>query len=302
MTPDIQLIFRLVKGSPLTAAEVDQNFSKIRDAIISVAQQYNFRLVLGDEPPAGERVGVLWIPSDYRGAYVWDATAGKWERVREPKLYAVATNVGNAFTISIPGDYTSINDLIGRVVAFTSSGNNTGAATLVVNAYTARPIKKNGTEDLIADDIKSGVTYLTVYDGTAFQLLNPSPHPVQAPVCWTSDAFDIPAFAHPVKIAHPFTKQPEMVRLVLVCKALGSGYAIGDEMDARSVTADRNAGDEDDSAFTLVALKDENKFQIGTFECDHGFVYVASDGSIPRLGYPEMSAKWSMKIVAMAFP
>lgn len=61
----------------------------------------------------------------------------------------------------------------GAVVAFEPHANSTSAVVKLNVAGTgAKEIKKNGGSNLTAGDLKSGKTYLAVYDGTNFQLVS----------------------------------------------------------------------------------------------------------------------------------
>lgn len=62
----------------------------------------------------------------------------------------------------------------GQRFFFVASDTNTGATTLNINAIGAKNITKNGTTALSAGDIQSGAVAQVVYDGTEFQLLNPT--------------------------------------------------------------------------------------------------------------------------------
>lgn len=62
----------------------------------------------------------------------------------------------------------------GNLFSFVASGTNTGAATINLNSLGAKSITKQGSTALAAGDIVSGQVYLIEYDGTRFQLLNPS--------------------------------------------------------------------------------------------------------------------------------
>lgn len=62
----------------------------------------------------------------------------------------------------------------GQMFHFVASGTNTTAVTLQINGIAgAKAVTKNGTVPLTAGDIKSGATYIVVYDGTRFQLSAP---------------------------------------------------------------------------------------------------------------------------------
>jgi hypothetical protein len=62
----------------------------------------------------------------------------------------------------------------GNLFSFVAANTNTGAATIALNGLAAKNITKTGSTALAAGDIVSGRVYLIEYDGTRFQLLNPS--------------------------------------------------------------------------------------------------------------------------------
>jgi hypothetical protein len=62
----------------------------------------------------------------------------------------------------------------GNLFSFVAVATNTGATTINLNSLGAKSITKQGTTALAAGDIVSGQVYLIEYDGTRFQLLNPS--------------------------------------------------------------------------------------------------------------------------------
>ena len=62
----------------------------------------------------------------------------------------------------------------GNLFSFVAAATNTGAATINLNSLGAKSITKQGTTALSAGDIVSGRLYLIEYDGTRFQLINPS--------------------------------------------------------------------------------------------------------------------------------
>jgi len=62
----------------------------------------------------------------------------------------------------------------GNLFSFVAANTNTGAATINLNNLGAKSITKQGTTALAAGDILSGQVHLIEYDGTRFQLLNPT--------------------------------------------------------------------------------------------------------------------------------
>lgn len=75
---NVELVLRNIKGTPLTAAETDANFTRLRDAIMQVAGEFGVKIVVGAEPVAGERLNTVWIPSDMTSASVWDSVGNQW--------------------------------------------------------------------------------------------------------------------------------------------------------------------------------------------------------------------------------
>jgi hypothetical protein len=62
----------------------------------------------------------------------------------------------------------------GNLFSFVAPNTNTGAATINLNSLGTKNITKLGSTALAAGDIVSGRVYQIEYDGTRFQLLNPS--------------------------------------------------------------------------------------------------------------------------------
>ena len=62
----------------------------------------------------------------------------------------------------------------GNLFSFVAANTNTGAATINLNSLGAKSITKKGSTALAAGDIVSGQVHLIEYDGTRFQLINPS--------------------------------------------------------------------------------------------------------------------------------
>jgi hypothetical protein len=74
----------------------------------------------------------------------------------------------------------------GNLFSFVAANTNTGAATINLNSLGAKSITKQGATALSAGDIVSNRMYLIEYDGTQFQLINPSTFAVSGIVPTTS--------------------------------------------------------------------------------------------------------------------
>jgi len=131
---NIQLTLRIPKGSPLTAEEVDANFTRLRDAITSLAEEFSLsRIVIGNEPAAGERDGVLWIPADFRGIYVWNTATSQWVLLTPKEVINVTdTGTGSNFIIQVPEGISNYSDLEGRLIVMKAAHNSTGSSKLKV--------------------------------------------------------------------------------------------------------------------------------------------------------------------------
>jgi hypothetical protein len=88
-------------------------------------------------------------------------------------VYASSISGTNTITGTISTSPTAY--VTGQVYKFISAGANTGAVTLNLNSIGAKSVTKNGTTALSGGEIQSGQTVLVMYDGTRFQILNPSP-------------------------------------------------------------------------------------------------------------------------------
>ena len=62
----------------------------------------------------------------------------------------------------------------GNLFSFVAVATNTGATTINLNSLGAKSITKSGTTALVAGDLVINQLYLIEYDGTRFQLINPS--------------------------------------------------------------------------------------------------------------------------------
>jgi hypothetical protein len=84
--------------------------------------------------------------------------------------YAGATGAGGNYEVAlnpVAGSYAA-----GMIINFVANHNNTGSATLKVNALAPVSIKKSVSQNLAASDIVSGQAVSVMYDGTNFQLLS----------------------------------------------------------------------------------------------------------------------------------
>jgi hypothetical protein len=181
---NIQLTLRIPKGSPLTPEEVDANFVVLRDAITALAEEFNTaRLIIGEEPPVGERPGTLWIPADFRSIYVWNSGNSTWFNLTPKEvLHVTDTGSGVNYIIQMPEGITTYADLEGRVIVMRSVHASTGASKLLVKNSEGTLFDNTGLNlvnhylgTLEPNDIKVGQKVMVVLNSGQFQLLTPTP-------------------------------------------------------------------------------------------------------------------------------
>jgi hypothetical protein len=175
------LTYRLVKGSPITAAEHDQNLRTIRDFVNALSALFGVALNADGTLKAGS-VNATTVLADRI------ITQAKMDWLFN--FYGVASGVNTyAVTISPTTGYTPGLGVTSSLVIFVKFTNGcTGAATLNVNTAGAIPIKKNGGDALVTGDIAAGQIYCLAFDGTNFQILGRLSRPSQVGGLSSQDA------------------------------------------------------------------------------------------------------------------
>jgi hypothetical protein len=110
----------------------------------------------------------------------------------------------------------------GQRFFFVAPSTNTSACTLNINAIGAKAITKQGTTALVAGDIVSGAVIQVVYDGTEFQLLNPTALPSGVITLWSGSVASIPGGWY---LCNGSNGTPDLRNMFVV--GAGSTYAVG---------------------------------------------------------------------------
>lgn len=140
---------------------------------------------LGKEDQIAEWAGISWtftsptqggtvqVDSEIGDIYLYtsaDWPGGTWIKIPSSVVRVGVANGTDSYSATVDPLITSYDSLV-FICVFQNA--NTGASTLNVNSIGIKPIKKssNGSLiDLLANDIRTGVMYMLVYDGTVFQL------------------------------------------------------------------------------------------------------------------------------------
>tara|TARA_R100001129_G_scaffold41566_2_gene28343 strand:- start:211 stop:1146 length:936 start_codon:yes stop_codon:yes gene_type:complete len=166
MPSTITLVKRLVKGSALTATEMDTNLQNLSDGITG---DYTKFLVAHDANGA-----VKTAEGTVNGSALSDATVG-YDKL-STLFYATDSNADvNQITVSLDG--LTAAPAIGSVIYIKVNGTNTDSVTMNVttgSVTTQGPIKKNGTTaNLVSGDLQNNQIIAVAYAGSnTFHLLS----------------------------------------------------------------------------------------------------------------------------------
>jgi len=131
----------------------------------------------GGNAPSVTYGGQFWYDTENDMLWIRNATNTAWIAVGTvsagifPVANKYADDIGtqNGYMISLTPTPTS--HVAGMPISFKAASTNTGSSTITINSLTTKTIKKNGSSNLEAGDIQSGVIVTVVYDGANYQLV-----------------------------------------------------------------------------------------------------------------------------------
>ena len=200
------LIYRLVKGSPLTPAEGDANLATLADEIElmrdKIASQINDDGTLKDNSVSTAALqdrSVTRAKLDFTANHYY-ADAGAENALfidPSPTLGAYAAGIGFLVKVAV---------------------TNTGVSTLKVNTLATVTIKKEGNVDVAAGDLKAGQIVELCHDGTYFQLVNTFSFTSKLPSVSRTAYATVPSVSQSVSLAHTLNDVPDQVYVFLRLK------------------------------------------------------------------------------------
>lgn len=157
-------------------ADLTDSLAAVLAAIAALQSQVGGGRVIfsATEPGAADRTNTIWVetlssrPVSLRW---WTGTVWAYLPDRFPAVTTTGTANAHVATLGLTG--VSLADLKNRILFLRPGTTNTGATTLAVDGTAATSLRV-GTTALAAGQFESGKEYLVVYDGTYYQLLNPS--------------------------------------------------------------------------------------------------------------------------------
>jgi hypothetical protein len=140
---------------------------------------YNF----GDTEPSAENRIYPWLKTILGYPDNWYVYVdGDWRPVNPSHVWYCGSTAGaaDAYTATTVNAYPSLTTLtVGDLFIASINVSNTGATTLAMNGLAAAPVTI-GLTPLVGGELVANSTYIFVWDGTRFRLLNGSQLPPEA--------------------------------------------------------------------------------------------------------------------------
>lgn len=157
-------------------ADLTDSLTSVLSAITALQTKVNFGRVLfsSTEPASADRTNTVWIQLSGTtpvAVRYWDGVGWTYLPDRFPHVTTAGT--ANAHTASLSLVGASLASLKNRVMYLRPGTTNNGPTTLAVNGTDAKALRV-GSTSLSAGQFAAGNEYLVVWDGTYYQLLNPS--------------------------------------------------------------------------------------------------------------------------------
>lgn len=195
---------------------------------VTLPTDYGQIIISQTTPGSGEH-GKIWFKTDagghILGIYSWDTVSGAWELADPVPYYFIDTGSDSSVVINTGESIPSASNLTGRLFAIKIAETNTSSTiTLKVDSLPAKDVFVNGTAVPSKASVQKDMICLFIYDGTDFQLLNPSPNStgLKQFLSAKSGELTIPATGATAQFAHGFGVSPFMVRAVLIKKSSGT--------------------------------------------------------------------------------
>ena len=166
--------FPAIAGTTILASQYNAEINDIATALSTCLTRDGQSTATADQPMGGFKhtnVSIATARNQYaRAAEVQDGAL--------MRLSSVAGS--NTITTTIPFALPAY--VISQFFTFIPAATNTTAVTINISGIGAKSITKNGAAALVAGDLLINAAAIIFYDGVNFQLLNPPPPPIPAPV------------------------------------------------------------------------------------------------------------------------
>lgn len=194
----------------------------------------------------------LWLQVSGGGVplQLYSANGGVWVPIQPTFFFPGLTDIGAANSYQVTGvtipvsvnpDGSPATGLVtGMTFVFLASHSNTAASTFQVNAYTLQTLLV-GVTATTAGQIVAGNWYVVLYDGTHFQLLNPS-FGYLLTTKFQSGLLAVPTAGNNTSIAHTLGKIPSFCDVWFQCLNPNNGWVAGDIVSPDAFARDDGGG------------------------------------------------------------
>lgn len=215
------------------------------------------QIVISETTPDPADQDKIWFEVDADNKVLaiksWDTGASAWVRAEGEPYYFLDSGSANNIQITTGDAITALADLTGRLLAVNIAATNTNTTVnmLVDTAPTAQ-LRKYGTSAIEADDLRTDMIAILMYDGTYFQLLNPAITP--------NDTFTAKQSVTGLSVSTQDVTlsgltAPDSVQVWYVCVTGDAGYSTGDKLDVNAVIADYDLGTSEEGPYISVSLR-----------------------------------------------
>jgi hypothetical protein len=254
---------------------------------------YNF----GDSEPSPDNRIYPWLKTVGGYPVAWFVYKdGDWRWVNPPRTWYCTTDTGvvNAYVTTTASDYPSTVSLtVGDLFLVKITTENTAGSTLSVNGFTGAPIT-NASVGLDAGAMVVDQTYIFLWDGTNFRLLNPTPATPIISVEKTVSALAVSTQA--VALTPEISGIPKVVQVRYVNVTPEHGYTTDDEVDVFGVAADYS-GAAADGPYATVTI---SAGQVYLTVCNAPFQINITQNTTGATEQVFTPGNWRFKVIAYA--
>lgn len=229
-----------------------QTFQGFVDSLSATVNGLDNTQVLVSSSTPAISTNYLWLQISGGGTplQLYRASGGVWVPNQPTFFFPGLSDVGAAnsyqvtsvtIPVSVNPDGTPATGLVaGMTFVFLAAHSNTAASTFQVNAYTLQTLLVGSTATT-AGQIVAGNWYIVLYDGTHFQLLNPS-FGYLLTTKFVSALSDVPVAGANTSVAQSLAQLPSYCNVWFRCKNANNGWVAGDIVSPDSFAKDDAGG------------------------------------------------------------